>query len=707
MKKFFVLSVILFVFTSNLVFGASSAVSANRNTAVRCLKLAENCLVAGDWDNAIKQAELGLSYDNSISDLIYIMAAAQMNMGKTRADVLKTVLLAFEKDEWVSYTKNGARILLADLYSDTGKYEESLKILDSDPLLYSADAEFIRVKNYYRIGTMESINNARLKLNSARRIYPSDIRFPEIFFMFESLFLNETEKNGMKYEIPELVQNIADSYIANLPDYSGKNTDLEILACFFANEDNKVRLINAIDAKNQTTNPLLAIAGLKIGLYSEQQAFDMFFELTGDIVSLSMMEDLVAAISDVKIQEQIIEKIVNFSGTVLIDENCDLQDELSIQYSLGRPQYIKSDFNNDGVTDFYSSCDLGAPLFVFFNESKVEVFYSTFPKVSKISYIEDDYNFNFLFDDYTFSPFILSTDKVFNKLGLEFYVPEISKEVVIPSQNDLLLSSSSVELPVKERPDSFVRFTTNEGKIVFADYFENDRKYAICDFTKGIPYQRYVDYDNDGYYETTEIFDLLNENEDGFNREEEKKTIENVFTRASGLENLYLQKIQIDRNANTVVEYSEQFIENNGKIVLWDNDDNGMWDCQYIRYPQKSGEPLTEETIYFESNGLQNLSITTIDGIPVKIISKESEVFVYAGQSDNLYWIENVGTFEQEKIITESNKISLEQGNVVLFQIDDKRISVIKVGKNIYCKLMPVSEIPDNESETSESEVSE
>ena len=31
---------------------------ANRNTALRCLKLSENCLMSGDWNNAMQQAEL-------------------------------------------------------------------------------------------------------------------------------------------------------------------------------------------------------------------------------------------------------------------------------------------------------------------------------------------------------------------------------------------------------------------------------------------------------------------------------------------------------------------------------------------------------------------------------------------------------------------------------------------------------------------------
>ena len=258
MKKF-ALIVLLSIGISFAVCAQNSAGTANKNTALRCLKLAENCLVADDWQNALNQAELGLSYDDSISDLYYIKAAASLNLGATKADALRLLSSAFERASWAGYTKNGARIFLADLLSDTGFYEESLSTLDSDPLIYSADAEFIRVKNYYRMGTEESLDRARQRLNSDRRVYPSDQRFPEIFFMFESLFMSEAERNGISYEVPQIVSNIADSYIAKLPDYSDKNPEMELMATSFAKDEDKLRLIKAIDAKNKNLSTLLAV----------------------------------------------------------------------------------------------------------------------------------------------------------------------------------------------------------------------------------------------------------------------------------------------------------------------------------------------------------------------------------------------------------------------------------------------------------------
>ena len=59
MKKS-IFAVIFSVFLFSLSAQNSYQV-ANKNTAVRCLELAENCLMSRDWNNALEQAELGVS----------------------------------------------------------------------------------------------------------------------------------------------------------------------------------------------------------------------------------------------------------------------------------------------------------------------------------------------------------------------------------------------------------------------------------------------------------------------------------------------------------------------------------------------------------------------------------------------------------------------------------------------------------------------
>ena len=696
MKKFAVIVLLSSVFTFTAV-AQNSAGAANKNTALRCLKLAENCLVADDWQNALSQAELGLSYDDSISDLYYIKAAASLNLGGTKADALRLLSSAFERSSWAGYTKNGARIFLADLLSDTGYYEESLSALDSDPFIYSADAEFIRIKNYYRMGTQESLSQARQRLNSDRRVYPLDQRFPEIFFLFESQFMSEAERDGIAYKIPQIVSTIADSYIIKLPDYSNRNQELELMAVSFARNDDKLRLIKAIDAKNKSLSALLAIAALRAGIYTDEQAFDMFFEASGNELSLDLLETFIALLTDETVIQRAAEKLADFTGTIYIDENMDLQYEFVVNYENGRPQYIKYDGNNDGEIELYSSCDFGAPVFVYFNANRIQFSYDTFPRVSKVLYSDTNLQFNFLHDDFVFSPFDFVTDNVFARTGAEFYVPFISKETAIPLPQELIEKASSYEFPITERDDAKIVYTLSGGKPVFAEFFENNARYAYCDFSKEDSIARFVDYDNDGSFETTELYTAIPFDHEGLKTEENSQIVSNVFNFIDGAHDIYLRKISIDRNANTFCEFTEEYLEYDGKVTVWDNDDNGLPDCQYIRYPQKPGDSLIEESLYYDSNGLQILSITIADGVPVKMNAAGEEVMIYAGESEGLYWIDNKGSADDEASIMEFVSHGLEQGKIDLFDFEEQRISVIKVGSSYFCRKVPFTTVPLDE----------
>lgn len=361
-KLFFVLCSLFFCFIS----AQNSYETANKNTAIRCLKLAENCLLNGDFENALKQAELGLAYDNNVSDLFYVKAAAEINLNEKKSDVLEEIKKAFECDNWVNYKKNAARILYADLLCDTDNYELSMQILDEEPFIFSADAEFIRIKNLYRIGTENSIENARLKLNSAVRVYPADERFANLFFTFETALLKNAKILNENYEIPQIVQVISNFYIPKLPDYEGKNPEIELFASFFASEQTKNRLVRAIDSKEQTVHPLMAVAGLQAGLYSQEQAFNLFFQTVYDSVLLSDLEYFALQITEPQVETLFIEKLLNFNGTIFIDSDLDLQNEIEINYLSGRPVTIKCDLNNDDNIELYAECDFGSPYFVAF-----------------------------------------------------------------------------------------------------------------------------------------------------------------------------------------------------------------------------------------------------------------------------------------------------------------------------------------------------
>lgn len=711
MKKS-IFAVIFSVFLFSLSAQNSYQV-ANKNTAVRCLKLAENCLMSRDWNNALKQAELGLSYDDSISDLIYVKAAALMNMNSKKADVLDQINKAFELDNWVNNKKNGARILYADLLSDTGKYEDSMNLLDSQPFIFSADAEFIRIKNMYRMGTSQSIENARLKLNSAIRIYPSDSRFANLFFMFEMALLQNYAILGINYEIPDIVKTVANYYISKLPDYDGKNLELELLASFFASSDMQNRLVRAIDSKEQTVHPLLAVAGLQVGLYSEKKAVELFFETVENAFCLSDLEFLTLHLRDSEVLNFLMEKLLNYDGFVYVDCDFDLQNEVIIEYKTGRPLNINCDFDNDGNQDFYAKCDFGSPEIVQFQGENISVYYQEYPFVSKIILHDNSKTdevqqnkqtvLNYFGKEFSFAPVELKENDVFGMLGLDFYVPVFTNtQFSLPDFDSLYQNAISVEYPVKERENAKVVYTVFQGETISAVFLQNEKNYAFCNFSN-IPFGRAVDFDDDGVYETLEQYDLILENPDASSLYE-PEFLSDIFGEnflhqmINENKKIYLQKISIDRNSNHFYEYAEEYLADNGKISFWDNNDDGIIDCKHTRFPQKKDEPLQEESVFYDKDGKQLVSINFVDKTPIKMFESNAEVLINAGENKNFYWIEDVQPLQVENQILDSFK-NMKQGAVEIFESEGARFSIIKVEEDYFCKLLPESEVEKDESE--------
>lgn len=704
MKKYISVLLISVIFSVS-VFSQNSAAAANKNTALRCLKNAESCLYAKDFQNALSQAKLGLSYDDSISDLLYVQSAAMLNLSYNINEVLPVIKSAFEKNNWSGYSKTGARILFADLLSESGDYSQSLEVLDGDDAIFSADAEFIRIKNFYRMGTLESLNSARQRVSSARRVFPADGRFPKIFFMFEHAFMSRSERENYKYSLPSIVNSIASSYIISLPDYSGGDSETELLAAFFASGEEQKRLVKAIDAKNQISSPLLAVLGLKTGLYSASDAFERFFAASGDSVSLENLLDLCILLNDDESIFLMTEKLTNYNGILTADFDCNLINEIEIKYQTGRPYEIRYDKNNDGVNEYFSICDFGLPSLLYMEGSKTQIFYSAYPAVSKISFSDTDFSFNFLDRNYELSPFDFSIEPIFSKFGVNFYIPYIFEDFSLPEIQSLVKNAASVEFPVLERENSRVVFTSDDGNLVFARYYEDDFNYAYCDFSKGLPFIRYADYDNDGFFETTEYYDSVFDEYGERIFTDDNSYIKNIFGDAFS-DSVYLRKVAIDANANTFSEFSEQYLNKNGKITLWDNDDNGIPDCQYIRYPLEDDGNVREDAIFFNSNGMELVTVQSINSVPVKCIYEGSEVLVLAGTNENFYWLDKKGTEESENIVKKNFPNGLEQGQVQLLQSEDYRFSVVRVAGNYFCMIKPDSDIAED-SENSSAENSE
>ena len=696
MKKFICIFLVLCSFSLFCAENGELTVSsANKKTAIRCLQLSQTYILNNNYKAAYEQAVLGLTYDSSISDLIYIKASCMKHLSYKNADILQTIKLSLEQDTWVNNNKNNARILYADILSETGNADLALQVLNEAPLIYTADAEIIRIKSLYRMGTSSSINQAREKVDTSRRIYSKDERFPYLFFMFETLFYENAMLNGIDYQVPPKVSKIALDYIVKLPDYKTNKIEMEIMASLFAPPEYKTRLLRATGQKTNQ-NSLYALASLKAGILSQKNAFDLFFENLGENVNLSTLEAFVSLIDEPELKEQLKIHLQAFEGKVFVDDNLDLINEMEITYERGRAQYIKYDQNNDGIFEITAALDFGTPLMVYLEPEGFEVHYGIYPYVENIKHEEGNALFDFVGADFYYSPFDMRLDNVFKTLDIDFYIPYVTDEYTCPELSYMLLNCSHLKIQTQERPASQADYALVAGKIHSITFYdENQNAYAWAVTQDMFPFTRYVDYDADGILETSEIYSLDENNL--YQTNEDKELLYKIFGLVDFGQNFYLSQIKIDRNNDGIFEYQESFLENNGKVSSWDNDGNGIIDYEYIRHPQKEGDDLIEETVFYNSNGVEYVTVQNKNNLPIKVFVNKNEKLVIKGKSENIYWIEKSENTSIERQIVIETQNHLTVGAVTLVDLKNNgRYSVIKVGKDIFIKRLSSSDLDLN-----------
>ena len=179
-----------------------------------------------------------------------------------------------------------------------------------------------------------------------------------------------------------------------------------------------------------------------------------------------------------------------------------------------------------------------------------------------------------------------------------------------------------------------------------------------------------------------------------FTNPEDIRLIKNTFGENTFSERLYLKKVELDRNGDTKIEFSEQYLGDNGKISSFDSDGDGVIDYEYIRYPDSDDGKLVEETILYVADnsgaGEGYISLHSEDGIPLNMKYGETQFDVIAGIREYYYWIGEKGSQEQEQCIFDAVKDGIENGVVqVLNYNEDARLSVIKIGSALFCRILP------------------
>lgn len=663
--------------------------SVNRKTALRCMKVAEKRLLEKDWNEALTYAKMAISYDDTFSDVYYIKAAAELNLDYVKKDVLDSLENAFEKNEWVGYNKNGARILYADMLSEIGEYEHSMEILDEAPFIYSADAEFIRVKNGYRIGTSDTIEKARDRVFSARRVYPKDSRFIDLFFMFEGTFKNLSELHLTEYTVPSVVQKIANEYISQMPYRENPTEGIDVLATMFASEEDCQRLLKAIGTREEV-GPLYPVIALKAGILSEEAACNQFFEYADSYVNIELLELFVSLLEDENALLFVDEHLTAYNGTLGVDMNLDFINELDIKYERGRPKEIHYDINCDGVEDLFAICDFGSPVSLKFPVTGKQIYYSIYPQVENVvigTYNEIGFEagsvFNFVNDDLIYSPFEMTIPAFLSDNDISFYVPFIISEMDVPSDALMSKKASSIGYGISERENASVILSFAMDDISAADFYWGGRKYAYSSIDDKNYIIRHLDSNNDGIFETTQYFNHATEENPFVAEPEDEILVEKIFGNIAKDKKIYLEKVEIDSTGDLICNYSEEYQSNGGRIVTWDFDGDGLFDIRYTKFP--GYDDLLEESEFRNFMDKEHIiKVTSVDGIPFKLSLDEKELNVTPGFTENVYWVGEDADSEEEETILKKLSLTMEQAVVTVIDTERAGYFAIRVGSNYF-----------------------
>lgn len=689
----FVFSALSFSFAQGL---SNSASVANRRTALRYLQLAKQFASEKLWDEADSNAQMGLAYDDNIADLWYLRAVSQINKGEKKSQVLPLVVTALTEAEWVDYNRDGARILYADILCATRQFTQAIAVLDSEPFIYSADAEFIRVKAYYCLGDDESVEKARSRIDSARRVYPADARFAELFYSYEYHIFR---KEGV---FASSSRALADAFALTLPLYKNAKEDLEIYAAIFASDEKpakgdskKVRMLKAFDSKNRKS-PLYAIEALKSGLIDEDAALDYFYSFSDKEISLHLLEDFAALLKNDDVKKEFSEYLNSYNGTISIDVDGDLYPNLVVSYNRGRPQSISYDENQDDENEWTAECDFGVPLRLSMSENALVLDYSSWPYISGASYKMDnrhaDLRFTLIAETLSWTPFTVEADaSIKASLNSDFFIPLLSQTTEPVSGTELLRAALSYSIPSQEREGAIIQVSLLNGVAQLASYSVGEKIYAMAQFEKGIPVSRKLDVDGDGLFETTEYYGFSRDGETNFiSTNDEMQIVTNLFGSPAQGTGFYVKKITVDRNGDTIPDFTEEYLPANagakipGKISSWDTDGDGKWDVQYTKFPSMIDGKVREEAKFHQPLTDSLVTVSSENGSPV-FVQKGSEVLTVSnGKNKSFYWISQGGSQkDEEKILIEINQIG-EQGVSTIVESEGKRFLAVRIEKLIF-----------------------
>lgn len=646
------------------------AADVNRKTALLCLDRSKNFMAQMKLQDAYENAELGISYDSEIPDLWYMKAITAQSLNYPKADVIQMVATSLNGNDWIQWNRDTARVMYADLLSDTCQCEAALKTLDSAPRLTGSDADFIRAKSYYRLGLFTP---AREIVENAKSLYPQDGRFP-------LLFLQNEQKNASEESVSLYVEEL----IKNITTWSAQYPEISLYAATFSKDKSESeRLLKAYSASG-LSHPLHTVLSLKKGIISEEKAFNTMLTFASGGLDFACLQEFAEMLESESVITQMNEWLTAFAGILIFDVNNDGIIDLSAIYERGRASFIRYDENQDGVASWQANCDFGVPYALSVPEEDITLQYGVYPSVSQVlcQKANDLIAYELASETVNWSPMEIERAK-FTALDVDFFIPIAKKENSIISEETLISNSSRIDVPCTERENSTIRFTMLNGKPQSALYREDNKPYAFAVFSDGILKFRNVDIDNDGFYELTESYSFDEENyKKYFSENEEEKMSGDLFGLMKMTKGLYLSKTVTDVDKDGFPDYFEEFLPNGGRIASWDTDKDGIWNIRSTIEKEKT----TSQFIHPVSK--QEISVVIENGNPSSVTTARGTKRVY--QDDfykDVFWIGEKQDYHVAKQIINYFNLSDSPSVSIIDEINGRRLVAVYFGNYYFGEL--------------------
>ena len=460
------------------------------------------------------------------------------------------------------------------------------------------------------------------------------------------------------------------------------------------------------------SHPLYAREALAAGILGEQDSFEYIEKFADNEIDYDILVSFISMLKDSDVLSYAREYFTAFGGTILRDTDDDGLLNLKAKFMRGRCSQVSYDKNQDGQDEWVVKCDFGNPVSGSLFGRNMDFTWSSFPYLGSVAFNMDNTQamaretFSIVGESLKWTPLQMGKENfISKKLKMEFFFPEISETSSELTNNMLLDCASDFEIESNRENGGRIHFVLLNGNVQTSLYYDaQNRLYAQAQFENNLPVLRVVDADSDGLFETTEFYAVDEKGDmEVHSLSDERTVMKNLYGVPSDASEFYLKMIQIDSNADTVPDFTEEYLPHGGRITSWDVDGSGNWNVRHVIYPKSQNGSVKEESMFYSPVKNQLVCVECVNGVPQSVKNGDSILNVIKCRDYDFYWICSGNTgVDDDKLSDFSKKIrnfinhSVTQGVSTIVDDETYRALFVRVGNVNYAMLIDREVDPEN-----------